>query len=111
MSDPTTGAASLDAILLWCGAVVTVAGAAGLLWRTTRSARRLAQRVEDFVDDWQGTADRPGVPGRAGVMTRLDQIEHKLAAVQHELHPNSGGSLRDAVDRVDQRTARHLDPP
>jgi hypothetical protein len=35
-------------------------------------------------------------------MERLDRIEH-------ELKPNSGGSMRDAIDRVDQRTA-HLEP-
>ncbi|MFJ5883450.1 hypothetical protein [Kitasatospora cineracea] len=103
-------AGHLDTLLLWCGAVVTVGGAAGLLWRVTRSARRLAARVEDFVDDWTGTDPRPGVPARPGVMTRLSAIEDKLATVEHEMRPNSGSSLRDAVDRVDHRT-RHLDPP
>ncbi|WP_043471037.1 hypothetical protein [Kitasatospora sp. MBT66] len=105
-----TGAGRLDDVLLWAGAVVTLSAALGLLWRATRGARRLAQRVEDVVDDWTGTDDRPGVPGRPGVMARLDKIEHKLVAVEHELHPNSGASLRDAVDRVDRRTV-HLDPP
>jgi hypothetical protein len=38
---------------------------------------------------------------------RTMRAEHKatndrLAAIEHELHPNSGGSLRDAVDRVEQ---------
>jgi hypothetical protein len=42
-------------------------------------------------------------------MTRLDAIEQQLDSVQHELHPNSGSSLRDAVDRVDERTRRSLD--
>ncbi|MFF0293139.1 hypothetical protein ACFYST_08110 [Kitasatospora sp. NPDC004614] len=105
MTDPTTGVARLDALVLWCGAVVAIAGAAGLLWRSARGAHRLARRVEEVVDDWAGTDEQPGV------MTRLDRIEDKLATVEHELHPNSGSSLRDAVDRVDQRTARHLDPP
>ncbi|MFE7634449.1 hypothetical protein ACFU7Z_10550 [Kitasatospora sp. NPDC057518] len=109
MSDPT-GAGHLDQVLLLAGAVVTLCTAAGFIWRATRSARQLAAKVEDFVDDWTGTDDRPGVPGRPGVMTRLSTIEQQLVEVQHELHPNSGSSLRDAVDRVDQRTA-HLDPP
>lgn len=109
MSDPTA-AGRLNDVLLWAGAVVTLATALGLIWHATRGVRRLAQRVEDFVDDWTGTDERPGVPGRPGVMTRLGAIEQQLVEVQHELHPNSGGSLRDAVDRVDHRT-RHLDPP
>ncbi|WP_405018183.1 hypothetical protein OHV05_15455 [Kitasatospora sp. NBC_00070] len=105
-----TPAGHLDALLLWCGAIATVGAAAGLLWRLTRSARQLASKVEDFVDDWTGTTGRPGVPARPGVMSRLCAIEDALAKVEHELHPNSGSSLRDAVDRVDHRT-RHLDTP
>ncbi|MFJ2863669.1 hypothetical protein [Kitasatospora sp. NPDC087314] len=51
--------------------------------------------METFTEDWQGTPSRPGVPGRPGVMERLDRIEH-------ELHPNSGLSLRDAVNRIEE---------
>ncbi|HZF90448.1 hypothetical protein [Streptomyces sp.] len=106
MSAATTGVASLDAAVLWCGAVVAITGALTLAWRATRSVRRIAGKVEDFVDDWQGTPGRPGVPARPGVMSRLGTIEAKLERVEHELHPNSGASLRDAVDRVDERTRR-----
>ncbi|MEY9944875.1 hypothetical protein [Kitasatospora sp. GAS1066B] len=95
----------LDALALWCGAVVAVAGAAGILWRVTSALHHLVRHVEDAVADWAGTDDQPGV------MARLGQIEHRIGAIEHELHPNSGSSLRDAVDRVDQRTARHLDTP
>ncbi|MFF9403830.1 hypothetical protein [Streptomyces sp. NPDC014744] len=70
--------------------------------------------LDEFGDDWNGVEARPGVPERPGVMARLDRIEQKgtersarLARIDHELHPNSGQSLRDAVDRVDART-RHL---
>ncbi|MFF0744225.1 hypothetical protein ACFYVL_27885 [Streptomyces sp. NPDC004111] len=104
-----TGVAEVDAVVLWCGAIVATAGALAVVWRAIRPLRQLARRVEDFVDDWQGTEARPGVPARPGVMTRLGAIEEQLAAVEHELHPNSGGSLRDAVDRVDQRTAQLTD--
>ncbi|MFI8810534.1 MULTISPECIES: hypothetical protein [unclassified Streptomyces] len=70
----------------------------------SRGIRQIMGRVDEFVDDWNGTQARPGVPGRPGVMARLDGIEERLGRVEHELHPNSGGSLRDAVDRVDVRT-------
>lgn len=98
MSD--TGVPAVDALVIWSVAAVALAAALGLLWRGVRAVRRVATRVEDFVDDWEGTPGRPGVPGRDGVMTRLGRIEH-------ELHPNSGESLRDAVDRVETL----LDPP
>jgi hypothetical protein len=109
VSDATTGVASIDAAAVWCGAVVALSGGAALLWRISRAARRLAHRIDEFADDWQGTEPRPGVPGRSGVMARLDAIERQGAAtaarverIEHELHPNSGSSLRDALDRVEQ---------
>lgn len=105
----STGVSGVDLAIVWCGVITATGGALGLLYRASRGARRLAERLGDLADDWQGTPDRPGVPGRPGVMTRLDAMEQQLAAVQHELHPNSGSSLRDAVDRVDERTRRTLD--
>ncbi|MEU2660196.1 hypothetical protein ABZ615_33370 [Streptomyces sp. NPDC007325] len=39
---------------------------------------------------------------------RIGALDDRVAAIEHELHPNSGSSLRDTVDRVDARTA-HLD--
>lgn len=53
-------------------------------------------KVEEFIEDWRGTVARPGVPARAGVMERLDGIEHQLK-------PNSGESLRDAVNRIEEQ--------
>nr|WP_240982096.1 MULTISPECIES: hypothetical protein [unclassified Streptomyces] len=88
--------------------MVAVGGALALLLRTSRSLRTFTRRVGEFLDDWSGVDARPGVPERPGVMARLGSVEKQLAEVRHELHPNSGSSLRDAVDRVDARTA-HLD--
>ncbi|MGW7431876.1 hypothetical protein ACWGIN_20295 [Streptomyces sp. NPDC054861] len=105
----STGFPGVDLAVVWCGVVAAIGAALGLIYRATRSVRRLAERLGDVADDWQGVPARPGVPGRPGVMERLDAIEGKLGAVEHELHPNSGGSLRDAVDRVDERTRRTLD--
>ncbi|WP_329196334.1 hypothetical protein [Streptomyces sp. NBC_01435] len=97
MNEGTTGIAAVDAAVIWSVAAAAIAAGLGLLWRITRGVRRIMARVDEFIDDWQGTPARSGVPPRLGVMARLDRIEH-------ELHPNSKGSLRDAVDRVDART-------
>jgi hypothetical protein len=102
VSDGSTGLAGLDTVVVWSGAAVAIAAGLGLLWRLTRGVRQAVHRFDQFWEDWQGVESRPGVAARPGVMERLDRIEH-------ELHPNSGGSLRDAIDRVDKRTAR-LDP-
>ncbi|AEW94583.1 MULTISPECIES: hypothetical protein [Streptomycetaceae] len=106
MNEPPTGVPAVDAAGIWCAAAVAIAGGLALLWRVVRAVRRTVHRVDDFIDDWQGVPPRPGVPARPGVMERLDRIEHRVGLVVHEVRPNSGSSLRDAVDRVDQRTAR-----
>lgn len=57
---------------------------------------RFTAKINDFMDDWGGTEARPGVPRRPGVMERLDWIEHQLK-------PNSGESLRDVVNRIEDQ--------
>ncbi|WP_033818878.1 hypothetical protein [Kitasatospora sp. MBT63] len=101
MSDGT-GIAQVDTLVVWCVAGAAITGALGLLWRLTRGVRAIAHQLDQVAEDWSGTPARPGVPARAGVMERLGQIESRLGAVEHELHPNSGASLRDAVDRVER---------
>jgi hypothetical protein len=92
--DTTTGT-SLDPIVIWCTAFVAIAGGAALLWKFLGGIRRIIKRVDEFIDDWNGTEERPGHPARPGVMARLEWIEH-------ELKPNSGKSLRDSVDRIER---------
>jgi hypothetical protein len=49
--------------------------------------------------------ERLGGIERQGADTaqHLAEVEQRLARVEEQLHPNGGGSLRDAVDRVDAR--------
>ncbi|MFE4972647.1 hypothetical protein ACFRAR_11055 [Kitasatospora sp. NPDC056651] len=46
---------------------------------------------------------------RPGLMERVGGIEDRLTRVEHELYPNSGESLRDAVDLANRRLARLCD--
>lgn len=111
VSDGSTGVVAVDALVIWSVAVAGVAAALALLWRMTRGVRRLGLRVEEFVDDWHGVPSRPGVSGRPGVMARLDGFEERMTRVEHELHPNSGASLRDAVDLANHRLAQMCPDP
>lgn len=63
------------------------------------------RRVDDFLGDWNGEPDRPGVPGHPGVMARLDGIERRVTAVEKQLHPNGGSTLADAVQRIERNTS------
>lgn len=77
--------------VLAIGAVLTALAAIGVV---LRGGFKFVQRVTHFLDDVLGEDDRPGVPGTPGLVQRIANIEH-------ELHPNSGLSLRDAVDRLE----------
>lgn len=107
-----TGVPALDTVLVWGGAVSLLVGVVTIMWRMVRGVVRFGRRVEDVIDDWQGEPPRPGVPARPGVMermgsleTRMGGVEDDLQRIRHELYPNSGGSLRDAVDLANQRLA------
>lgn len=95
--------------VVWIASSTIVLGALGAVWRWSKGIRRVAVRFDEFADDWQGTEGRPGVPARAGVMerlagfdNRLGSLDDRLSGIEHELHPNSGGSMRDAIDRVER---------
>lgn len=106
MGEGTTGIDAVDTLVMWAVVVAAVTGLCGVVWRVARPVRRVLQLVEDFIDDWRGTPARPGVPARSGVMERIDQIEDTVRTVAHEVRPNGGQSMRDAINRVDERTAR-----
>lgn len=64
----------------------------------------ILRRVGHLADDLLGEPARPGVQRRPGLVERVANIET-------ELRPNHGGSLRDAVDRVDRGLRGHVGDP
>lgn len=80
-------------LIVRIGAVLTALTIIGV---AARVIGRMARRVGDIHDDWRGEPARPGVEARPGVMERLKTIEE-------EMRPNGGGSMRDAVNRLEVR--------
>lgn len=66
-------------LLVVAGGIIAVGGAAAVVWRALRPVAQLVGRTNEFLDDWFGTPDRPGVPGRQGVMPRLAHVEASKA--------------------------------
>jgi hypothetical protein len=60
-----------------------------------------------FVDDWNGTEDKPGVVDRlADGNARFEKIESEISIIKAELFNNHGTSLRDAIDRIEEAVAK-----
>lgn len=89
------------------GTLLAFGATLGALWLMTRPLRRTAKGFEQFLEDWHGVPERPGFDAIPGVPERLRKLERDAQAlgdlvrkIDHELHPNSGGSMRDQVDKV-----------
>jgi len=104
----------------WAAAWPYLAAVTGLIGGAWAAVRRLApvvRRVVHLVDDLAGEPARPGVEARPGVMERLAELEKRTAELKH----NGGGSIKDAVHRMDARLTeisgrlraveRHTCPP
>jgi len=92
----------MEDVLYWAAGIVTVGGALALMLKWISAALRHGKKWDMFLDDWNGTPPRPGRPAVPGVMQRLVDLERGQDKITHEIFPNSGGSLRDVVDRLEE---------
>lgn len=86
--------------------LTAVLGAIVLLWRGLKKVSPWVKRVMLFLEDWFGEPERRDPvtgavidPGRPGVMARLQTVEHEVTT-------NHGGSMKDAVKRIETAQAR-----
>lgn len=82
------------------GFIVAIAGAILYIRKLVRPTWRA---FSNFLEDWNGEPERPGVAGRPGVMERLEKLERLSLDVHHEVKPNGGNSMNDKVTRIDKR--------
>lgn len=81
---------------------------------------KFIKKIVHFFDDYFGEEERPGINARPGFSERMasiekslevgtekfNTIEYKLDKIDYELRPNSGLSLRDAVNRIEKRVEK-----
>lgn len=112
------------------GIVVGIGLILGVIVWAWKQLKPPSKGIEHFLEDWNGVPDRPGVPGRPGMMQRMATIEasqtitaeHQIKAdkffeaygpiidkLNHEMHPNSGSSMADAVNRTEASLKAHLE--
>lgn len=109
----------LIAINPWLGLNVLIVVGAALAWKYLKPPTK---GLNHFLEDWNGEPDRVGVAGRPGVMKRLQTIDESgtktdawmekygpiIDKLDHEMHPNGGGSLADAVNRTEKALGEHI---
>jgi hypothetical protein len=96
-------------------AVSVIIGAVGALFRISVWVGSTLRKLGRLADDLMGEPGRPGHPDPtpglldrvatieghvAPLRNRLDDLDRRLAAVEAELQPNGGSTLRDAVNRI-----------
>lgn len=82
-------------ILVWVGSAVGAITVVLTAWRVViKPVAGAVRRVVHFLDDWFGEPARPGHPARPGIPERIEAIEHQL-------RPNGGKTLRDRVDVIE----------
>ena len=95
--------ATLQTIIL-IGAAASAIAAIGFIFN---KAFKLFGTWFEFINDWYGTEDKPGVNERLNHgAERFEYIEGELKIIKEELFNNSGSSLRDAIDRIEAAVAK-----
>ena len=108
---------TLDVGQLIAVAVAIVSFISGAVVTTRKLTRPLLEMARDwrlFRSDWYGVAPRPGFPGHAGMGERVAQAELDISSIRGELQANGGGSLRDAIRRIELQlrlTSQHSGAP
>lgn len=86
--------------------ILSIAGTLGgltVIVVTGGKISKLTKRFIHFLDDYFGEEARPGFPGRPGMQERLRKIEEDVDHISYEMKPNSGSSIKDAINRIEKR--------
>lgn len=92
------------------GVVVATATAGvaliGALGAAVVKGVRAGRRTSRFLDQWLGHGE--GAERVPGVIERVETLDARTRKIELQVFPNSGGSLRDAVTRLETGFAEHL---
>lgn len=91
------------------GIVVGLIAIMGTLVTLGKWSYRQFKAIDSLLEDWRGEPARPGVPGRLGVMERLDSIEKKVNSAAFNSRPNHGTSAYDEHTRLLNKILERID--
>ena len=78
-------------------ALAAITGALLTIWTFIKTIGPLIAATQDFLEDWNGTAERPGIPRRPGMMERMSAVEKAALAAKHNTEANGGTSSHDQI--------------
>jgi len=84
------------------GGLGLVTAICAILLKAIRFVNRVGRLVEQFLGHGEGAERVPGV------VERIDSVTGDVAKIKHQVFPNGGGSLRDAVDELRERFNEHM---
>jgi len=110
--------------MFWTCALILIGG---LLWKPVRAAGKRIQQFFRLLDTWSGVEEvrdksgaviqvaAPGVLARlisvenstskiGGIESGFAELETFTKRIHHEVTPNHGGSIKDAVKRIEERS-------
>ena len=91
---------SPNEFLIMLAATITAIGIIAVgLHKTTK----LVKRFIHFLDDYFGEEERLGFAARPGIQERLGYMESEISCISYEMRPNSGSSIKDAINRIEKR--------
>lgn len=85
-------------ILVWVGGATAVLAFLEALRRVVVSpGRKMLKEVQQFLSDWKGEPERPGVPARPGFPEQIATLNAKMARVEYHTGNGQEPALRAMV--------------
>jgi hypothetical protein len=87
--------------------IVLIGAALSALIYIINKISKLFKTWFQFIDDWYGTEDKPGITKRLNEgQAHFEKIDTELAIIKAELFNNGGSSLRDSIDRIERAVTK-----
>lgn len=96
MQTSPTGIEWVDGMILWIGAIAALCAGLYTISKFVRGGIRIAHKLDRLATQLLGDDE-----------TR--SLDERLSSIEHELHPNGGSSMRDAVNRTERALAEHVE--
>lgn len=91
----------------WLGITSVLILLVAFFWKPVRVIWARFREFATFLDQWSGKPEKKDRSGQIvqhaepGMAARILTLEEKTERIHHEVTPNHGGSLKDAVSRIE----------